>query len=247
VLSGLTVCTVLHLRYLCSFRSSGPNWPAGGEIDILEGVNDYTNNQATLHTNPGCTMSSTNAAALSISGNVLGGADCAAANTGNAGCGIRASTDNSFGAGFNSIGGGIYASEFLSFHESRSSLFNKLCTVQWDSSGISVFFFPRGTEPSDIAAEAPNPGNWGRAQARWPASSCDPFKFFYSQNAIFDTTLWCVSCYVLERSIKFYFLQWRLGWFGLEQCGYPWSRTELCAANWILDLRSFCEGQWIVL
>jgi hypothetical protein len=117
VLSGLTVCRELPLVSLCSFRSSGPNWPAGGEIDILEGVHDYTNNQATLHTNPGCTLSSTSSASLSISGNALGGTDCGAASTGNAGCGIRASSDNSFGAGFNSIGGGIYASECLSFHE----------------------------------------------------------------------------------------------------------------------------------
>lgn len=96
---------------ICSFRSSGPNWPAGGEIDIIEGVNDYTNNQATLHTNPGCTMSSTNSATLGISGSALGGTDCSASNTGNAGCGIRANTNNSFGAGFNANGGGVYASK----------------------------------------------------------------------------------------------------------------------------------------
>lgn len=25
--------------------TNGPNWPAGGEIDIVEGINNYTNNQ----------------------------------------------------------------------------------------------------------------------------------------------------------------------------------------------------------
>ena len=105
------VCKSTCWMDICSFRSSGPNWPAGGEIDIIEGVNDYTNNQATLHTNPGCTMSSTNSATLGISGSALGGTDCSASNTGNAGCGIRANTNNSFGAGFNANGGGVYASK----------------------------------------------------------------------------------------------------------------------------------------
>jgi beta-glucanase (GH16 family) len=28
-------------------------WPAGGEIDIIEGVNDESPNHSTLHTSPG--------------------------------------------------------------------------------------------------------------------------------------------------------------------------------------------------
>jgi len=90
----------------------GPNWPAGGEIDIIEGVNDYTNNQATLHTNPGCGLASTDSRALSISGTLIGGTDCAASSTSNQGCGIRANSNTTFGEGFNNIGGGVYASTF---------------------------------------------------------------------------------------------------------------------------------------
>lgn len=89
---------------------SGPDWPAGGEIDILEGVNDYTNNQAAIHTNPGCTLPTNDANSLGISGSVIGFTDCATATTGNQGCGIRASSSNTYGAGFNANGGGIYAS-----------------------------------------------------------------------------------------------------------------------------------------
>lgn len=88
----------------------GPNWPAGGEIDIVEGVNNYTHNQATIHTDVGCTLPTTSSSTLAISGTVVGGTDCAALTTGNQGCGIRASTNDSFGAGFNANGGGVYAS-----------------------------------------------------------------------------------------------------------------------------------------
>lgn len=153
-----------------AFWSNGPNWPQGGEIDVLEGVNDYTNNQATIHTNPGCTLASTSSSILSISGDLVASTNCAAAETGNAGCGIRADSSNTYGPGFNSNGGGVYA-------------------MQWDASGIAVFFFPRNSIPADITAGAPQPSSWGLAQARWPAVSCDPFKFFYDHIAIFDTTL----------------------------------------------------------
>ena len=93
----------------------GPNWPDGGEIDIVEGVNNYTNNQATIHTDVGCTLPSSSSTALGISGNVVGGTDCAALTTGNQGCGIRASTNNSFGVGFNANGGGVYASMLMEY------------------------------------------------------------------------------------------------------------------------------------
>jgi hypothetical protein len=94
---------------------AGPNWPADGEIDIVEGVNDYTNDQSTIHTNPGCSMPSSNSSALSISGTVVGSTDCSAADTDNEGCGVRASQNNSFGAAFNLNGGGVYASAFPNF------------------------------------------------------------------------------------------------------------------------------------
>jgi hypothetical protein len=95
-----------------AFWTNGPNWPVGGEIDIVEGVNDYTNDQATIHTTVGCTIPSTDQNVLDITGTVIGLTDCSAANTGNQGCGVRASQSNSFGAAFNANGGGTYASEY---------------------------------------------------------------------------------------------------------------------------------------
>ncbi|KAI0090040.1 concanavalin A-like lectin/glucanase domain-containing protein [Irpex rosettiformis] len=171
---GLVIMDSVHMPTGCgtwpAFWTNGPNWPNNGEIDIVEGVNDYTNNQATIHTAPGCTLSSSSSSALGISGTLVGGTVCAAALTGNQGCGVRSPQTNSFGASFNSNNGGVYA-------------------MQWDNDGVSVFFFPRNNIPDDITANAPLPQNWGTPMAFWPSANCDPFKFFNGHSAIFDTTL----------------------------------------------------------
>ena len=113
---GLVLLDAVHMPTGCgtwpAFWSNGPNWPAGGEIDIVEGVNDNADNQATIHTSHGCTIPSSDSSKLGISGNVVGGTNCAAAETNNAGCGMTATQSNSYGVGFNNNGGGVYASAF---------------------------------------------------------------------------------------------------------------------------------------
>ncbi|EED82883.1 predicted protein, partial [Postia placenta Mad-698-R] len=171
---ALVVLDAVHMPTGCgtwpAFWSNGPNWPDGGEIDIVEGVNDYTNDQVTLHTNTGCSLPTSNATVLAIAGDIVGSTDCSVSGTGDAGCGIRASQTNSFGAAFNDIGGGVY-------------------TMQWDDTGVSVWYFTRSTIPADITAGAPQPSGWGMPIANFPASSCNPSQFFYDHSAIFDTTL----------------------------------------------------------
>ncbi len=113
---GLVLMDAVHMPTGCAtwpaFWSNGPDWPNNGEIDILEGVNDYANNQATIHTAHGCTIPSSKASALGITGNVVGGTNCAAAETGNAGCGMVATQSNTYGVGFNNNNGGVYASAY---------------------------------------------------------------------------------------------------------------------------------------
>ncbi|KAF8595524.1 hypothetical protein BDV93DRAFT_456685 [Ceratobasidium sp. AG-I] len=167
---GLVILDAVHMPYGCgtwpAFWSSGDNWPTEGEIDILEGINGYTQNQASLHTSPGCTIPQN----YGSSGVLAATLDCDQAATGNQGCGQLSSQANNYGKAFNDNGGGVYA-------------------MKWDTSGVSVFFFPREAIPSDITSGAPQPSTWGTPAGNWPALTCDPFKFMKDHMLIFDTTL----------------------------------------------------------
>ncbi|KAL8680354.1 MAG: hypothetical protein Q9186_003475 [Xanthomendoza sp. 1 TL-2023] len=92
---GLVVVDLAHMPgNACgvwpAFWMVGPNWPASGEIDILEGVNLQSENQMTMHTNEGCS---------------LAGSSCLS----NQGCSAKG---GAFGDGFNQNNGGIYATEW---------------------------------------------------------------------------------------------------------------------------------------
>ncbi|EJD03859.1 glycoside hydrolase family 16 protein [Fomitiporia mediterranea MF3/22] len=172
---GIFVLDAVHMPQGCgtwpAFWSNGPDWPTFGEIDIMEGVNDYTNNQATVHTAPGCTIpSNSTPQSLDIAATLVGVTNCAAAETSNQGCGMRSNSNTTYGSGFNSISGGVYA-------------------MVWDDDQIAVYFFPRGSIPQDLLAEAPLPDTWGTPMARWPSSSCDMAKFFKNHSIIINTTL----------------------------------------------------------
>jgi len=167
----LLLMDAAHMPTGCStwpaFWSNGANWPAGGEIDIVEGVNGQQQNQGTLHTNPGCSASSDDT--HPSSGQLLNG-NCGVSNGDNTGCGfLDTNSDNSFGSGFNSNGGGVFA-------------------MQWVDTGISMWFFPRSAIPGDITAEHPEPWTWPSPFGHWAASTCPTNEFFTDNNAIFDLT-----------------------------------------------------------
>jgi hypothetical protein len=130
----------------------GPNWPTNGEIDIIEGVNSITANDMTLHTNAGCSLVKYN----SSSAGTLVTPNCdvnAQGQATNAGCLIGPTSSQTFGAGFNAIRGGVYATE-------------------WTSAAISIYFFPRNAIPADITTGNPDPSGWGEAQAIF-SGDCD--------------------------------------------------------------------------
>lgn len=141
----------------------GPNWPNGGEIDIIEGVNDQTSNDVTLHTGPGCSVSNTG----TFSGKMTS-TTCASSGNDNTGCQIASADTASYGAGFNEGKGGVYA-------------------MEWQPDGIAVYFFPRSSIPSDVLGDSPNPSGWGTPMAHF-SGECDFTKSFTEQQIVFDTT-----------------------------------------------------------
>lgn len=150
-----------------AFWMFGPNWPASGEIDIIEGVNVATTNTITLHTAPGCDVNNVN----SLAGTKTLQENCNAGDAGT-GCGVSTTNTAAFGAGLNAQGGGVYA-------------------MQWASSGVYVWFFNRNAIPADITAEKPNVASWGVPMATFnsqPIGGCDFDTSFKQHNLVFDTT-----------------------------------------------------------
>jgi hypothetical protein len=149
------------------FWTFGPNWPTGGEIDILEGVNEATHNGMTLHTGPGCSVGQD---VSQFSGSVVTpNCDVAAVGQGkNVGCSIKDPSPQSYGAGLNEAGGAIFATE-------------------WNSAGISVWRFERGSAPADVLGDAPDPTKWGKPNAKF-AGACNIDQMFAEQQIIIDTT-----------------------------------------------------------
>ncbi|KEF63819.1 endo-1,3(4)-beta-glucanase [Exophiala aquamarina CBS 119918] len=168
---GLIILDLAHMPGgLCgtwpAFWTVGPNWPKGGEIDIIEGVNSQLSNSMALHTVQGCSISNNGLFSGTIST-----PNCdvnAPGQPNNAGCQILMSNSASYGTGFNQGQGGVYATE-------------------WTSDHISIWFFPRGATPADIYSASPEPGNWGPPAASF-AGGCDIDSLFSSHQIVFDTT-----------------------------------------------------------
>ena len=178
---GLFITDVFAMPTGCSvwpaWWSVGPNWPEGGEIDIIEGVNTNSQNQYTLHTADGCQLDSTISTSLHTAQIV--DSQCASSAANNDGCAFIDTDARSFGQNFNDIGGGVYAH-------------------LWDNTGIKAWHFPRNAVPPDIDAQQPNPANWGSPAAFWSAKSCDVSSHFFDHVLTFDTTLcgdWAGSVY----------------------------------------------------
>ncbi|KJA23116.1 glycoside hydrolase family 16 protein, partial [Hypholoma sublateritium FD-334 SS-4] len=165
------IADIVHMPFGCSvwpaLWTKGPLWPADGEIDIIEGINLMQNNQIALHTQPGCNHSSPAPANQRGLSDQL---DCGV----EAGCTVRETAPNSFGSGFNSAGGGVYATHF-------------------DAS--SVWFWSRQNIPASIRRLSPTSAlasldDWGPPSANFPSgTNCNIANHFGSQSLVIDITL----------------------------------------------------------
>lgn len=112
-------------------------WPAGGEVDVVEGANDQgPKNLASLHTTHGCHVP---AGYRSDQTGFTGQTDCSY----QPGCSSSFTADNSFGPQFNQNGGGYFAVRRK---------------TQPGDPGIGIYFWPitanRSSLPSVVAAFA---------------------------------------------------------------------------------------------
>lgn len=106
---------------------------------------------------------------MKVTGETLGTA-CASSGQDNTGCAFRDTDARSYGKGFNSAGGGVYAH-------------------LWDSTGIRMWHFARDEIPKDITEEKPNPSAWPPPAALFAASTCNIEEHFHDHVLTIDTTL----------------------------------------------------------
>lgn len=169
--SGLFIFDVIHTPTGCAtwpalWLTDPSNWPANGEIDVMEAVNVVSDaqSQVTLHTSSGCSMN----VKKKETGNSIS-TNCANRDGEDPGCGVEAGT-KTFGSSFNANGGGVAATELR-------------------TDGIRVWHFPRSFIPADILSGKPDPSTWGTATADFPNSDCDIGSHFRNQSIIANIDL----------------------------------------------------------
>ncbi|KAJ7334248.1 glycoside hydrolase family 16 protein [Mycena albidolilacea] len=191
-----------------AYWTVGPNWPNGGEIDIIEGVGDSDSNQMTLHTSGGCSLDT--GAASQFTGQHTNHPSCASGGADNDGCGVTDLSAHVYGHAFNLLAGGVYAH-----------------TVA--PSGIKIWHFPRTAIPADITAGKPNPATWGKPAAFWSSATCNIAEHFKDHVITFDTTLcgdWAGNAFpggmdkcnaAVEDPDNFALAQWKLNYVSVYE------------------------------
>ena len=199
--SGLFVLNLTHMPYGCSLwpafwflGSMGQSqpWPYHGEIDVIEGINQYNFASTSIHTtnSPGCTMNSPGQGQTGSWDTTNGDTpnNCYTNYASNMqGCKVMYgplpasnATAKSYGSQFNANGGGVYAIEIA-------------------SGGIKVWFFPRGdpSTPTDLLSPSdgglgsthPDPLSWVEPYAYFPFGSSCQSSNFATLRIIFDITV----------------------------------------------------------
>ena len=116
---------------------------------VYEGFNDIEQVYMTLHTSGNCTFNPPAYGESGISNN--NNYDCQLDNP--VGCSVEGPV-GSYGSFLNAQGGGVFA-------------------MEWTSTFIRVYFFPRNAIPADITAGNPDPRSWGVPAADFDSQNGD--------------------------------------------------------------------------
>ncbi|GAA5861817.1 hypothetical protein JCM3774_001312 [Rhodotorula dairenensis] len=209
-LGSIVIADILRMPFGCAtwpaYWTNGPNWPDGGEIDIVEGVHNDKVNQLTLHTkDSGCKLpSNPDITGKAVPANV----DCNAHNNGNTGCSWAESAEASYGQAFNAAGALISSGVRIIILLTRSAVLSGggVLALLFSKDAISIWFWSHGSKdlPENIAQGSPDMATWGKPSATWPKSSCDIAKYFADQELIFNISLcgdwagsagvWALAC-----------------------------------------------------
>ena len=140
-------------------------------------------NQYTFHTGPNQVCNVPNQAPSvnghpAFTGTVMN-TDCSSSPSSDTGCTFHDTDNTSYGQGFLSAGGGIFA-------------------LLRNADGLRIWHFGRQSIPGDVSAGQPDPDSWPSPNAFLSANDCNVDSFFSSQTVILDTTIcggWANSDY----------------------------------------------------
>ena len=150
---------------------TGGEWPAVGEIDILEYVHETSYNAMTLHTAPGCTVDN----ATTSFGGQLQHTNCNE-NTAFTGCSIHSPSNTSSlgqdfasaGHAFNAQSGAVYVTELT-------------------PTGIKIWAFARNAVPASLNSDNPSTAGFPTPLASFAGKGCDYAQSFRDMVLIINT------------------------------------------------------------
>eukprot|EP01083_Nonionella_stella_P018778 52215_1 len=143
----------------------GCDWPACGEMDILEACNQFTFNSVSLHTTEGCDF--TGVTGINVTARTRS-TNCYTSYPDHLGCTFELE-EGSFGSAFNKLGGGVYA-------------------FQWTDHNLSVWFWNMKDVPANAQSMEPAPETWGTPSAFWPWGSWCRGSYLRDIRLILDLT-----------------------------------------------------------
>lgn len=224
--NGLFVFDILHTPHGCGtwpalWLTDTFNWPANGEIDVLETTNNAPEgNAVTLHTTSGCNMK----VRRKQTGDTVY-TTCDNSTNSNAGCGVQG-PPNSYGEPFNNNGGGVRPKACTPGSSQLTA--QQVYALELRDAGIRAWMFPRDSIPNDItnSSSSPDPSTWGTALADFPNTDCDIPSHFRNQSIIANIDL----CGTLGAQKQFY----------TEQSHCPGTCNNLVATN----PSAFTEAYW---